>query len=181
MNEQNDIIVVLETTRFTTGAHDWRGTHLCDYGQCSPVGGGASSVPFSDKDGKSNRIVPPDVMPLIYSAKAAADEIGCKLIVIDIATMGFREKRRSKVTSLPIPRVQVGLEVLPGIPTKAEILELYDSATEYAEPLDSRIVEMEKLSSRHHVKRGDMKDSATVKPPKGHSSKTTGPGPVTEL
>ncbi|MHA1958717.1 MAG: hypothetical protein ACW99U_00645 [Candidatus Thorarchaeota archaeon] len=176
MIEQNDIVVVLETMRFTTGAHDWRGTHLCDYGQCSHHGGGSSRIPFSDKEGKNDRFVPPDVIPLLSSAKAAADDIGCELVVIDIAAMGFLEKRRSKITSLPIPRVQVGLEVLTGIPSKAEIMELHHSASGRAEPLDSTIQETAELTSRHHLDTSDVKDATKVKPQKGHSSKKAGPG-----
>ena len=117
------ITVVIETIEIVTGTSDWTGIHMCDYGRCS-IGMG-TGTPLSDKGGRSNRAVPSECVPLVMSADAAAKELGCPLHLIDVGSLGMVAKLKHKMSSLPVPRVQIEDEYIAGSPTTAQIVAFY--------------------------------------------------------
>ncbi|MHA2423538.1 MAG: hypothetical protein ACXAEF_02050 [Candidatus Thorarchaeota archaeon] len=79
------------------------------------------------KDQSGNHLVPPEVMPLIFSAKSAAEELGSAFELIDICRLPFSKRLILRLSNKPIPRVSIGEQHLVGSPTKQEIIELYQA------------------------------------------------------
>ncbi|MHA1907671.1 MAG: hypothetical protein ACW98Y_10290 [Candidatus Thorarchaeota archaeon] len=85
-----------------------------------------SKLGLKKKDPTNNRLIPPDVMPLIFSAKSAAEEVGVCFELIDVNQLPISKRLRMMLFGNPIPRVSIGERYLIGSPTKHEIVELYE-------------------------------------------------------
>jgi len=79
------------------------------------------------KDQSGTHLVPPEVMPVIFSAKSAAKEVGVECEIIDINQLSRRERLTHLLSGKPLPRVSISDSFLTGIPTKQEIISLYES------------------------------------------------------
>ena len=93
----------------------WPVCHSCDK---------ALGLKNNDEISKS---IPPEAMPLVFSAEQAAIELGIKLVLVDINQMPFFQKLKFKLLGKPIPCLKIGEKIICGIPTKEEILEFYYS------------------------------------------------------
>jgi hypothetical protein len=77
------------------------------------------------RDSEVRVVVPPEVMPLVFSAELAANELGLGFEVIDINRMSIAQKLTEKTNRKPVPRVSIGEDFLTGLPTKDEIVDFY--------------------------------------------------------
>ena len=69
--------------------------------------------------------IPPEVMPLIFSAELAAKELGIILELVDINQMSVFQRIKIKLKGMPIPCLKIGEEFIFGNPTKDEIIERF--------------------------------------------------------
>ncbi len=76
-----EIVVYLRSMPVTLGAADWRGLHQCDYR--------GAGVPFADLSALEDRYLPPDVMALLFSVRAASQVLCCPVRVVDLGQMGL--------------------------------------------------------------------------------------------
>jgi hypothetical protein len=70
--------------------------------------------------GKGGNMIPPQQLILLDAASRAAEKLGCDIEVIDLATFGFLKRRKVKGV---IPRIEIGNQVITGLPTSDEIVE----------------------------------------------------------
>jgi hypothetical protein len=86
-----------------------------------------SRLGLKKKDQSGEHLVPPEVMPMIYSAKSAAEEVGAEFELIDISKLPITKRLRMLLSNKPIPRVCIGTHTLAGIPTTQDIIDAYHS------------------------------------------------------
>jgi hypothetical protein len=72
--------------------------------------------------------IPPEVLPIVFSAQRASEELGISLELIDVNRLSTFEKMKEKMNGKPLPRVSVGEDFLTGSLSKAEIVEFYKHA-----------------------------------------------------
>lgn len=80
------------------------------------------------KDSESREEIPSEVLPLVFSAQQASDELGVPLELVDTNRLSIIERMREKLNGKPLPRVSVGEAFLTSPVTKAEIVKLYNHA-----------------------------------------------------
>ena len=78
-----------------------------------------------NSDNTLMKLVPPDALPLVFSAKAAATELGVPFELIDINQLSLVERLKSYISSKPVPRVNIGEEFMVGSPTAQDIIDFY--------------------------------------------------------
>lgn len=146
MSKPSSITVVIETYEITTGAADWKGLHLCDYGACTATN---SIIPFSDLAGVENRYIPSEHMPLLYAVRDAAEEIGCDLELVDISQLSFMQRMKERMIGNPIPRIIIADRILTGVVAKKEIVDFYSEVAGIKlEPQDEISTTMESSASK---------------------------------
>lgn len=113
MNDDVKIRVFIESRSETLQAADMDtvGHPMCTGTNASDWG--ASTL------GMSGKLVPQDHLILLDAASRAADKLGLELEIVDIADYSFFQKRKLKKE---IPSIEVGEEVLTGLPTSDEIV-----------------------------------------------------------
>jgi len=74
------------------------------------------------KDSEVKSLVPPEAMPLVFSAEQAALELGFTLEIVDINQLPLIQRMRFKLLGIPIPCVKIGDDYVDGSPTKDEII-----------------------------------------------------------
>jgi len=70
--------------------------------------------------------IPSDVMPLVFSAQLASEELGVKFELIDTNRLNLVQQMKERFNGKPIPRVSVGQEYITGFLTKDEIIDCYN-------------------------------------------------------
>jgi hypothetical protein len=89
--------------------------HACD-----------TALGLNTKDKQLIESIPPEVMPLIFSAELAAKELGIILELVDLNQMPVFQKLKLKVKGIHTPCLKIGEEFIFGNPTKDEILECFN-------------------------------------------------------
>ncbi|MHA1962334.1 MAG: hypothetical protein ACW99U_19190 [Candidatus Thorarchaeota archaeon] len=70
-------------------------------------------------------VLPPEVMPLVFSAELASQVLGVSLELVDINRLNMVQRMNERLNGKPVPRVCIGEDFITGSPTKDEIIELY--------------------------------------------------------
>ncbi len=70
-------------------------------------------------------LVPPEALPLVFSAQAAATELGVPFKIIDISQLSLLERLKTYISSKPVPRINIGEEFMTGTPTTQDIIDFY--------------------------------------------------------
>ncbi|MFX0107510.1 MAG: hypothetical protein ACFE7R_04435 [Candidatus Hodarchaeota archaeon] len=78
------------------------------------------------RDAETREDIPPEAMPLIFSAQEASQELGVSLELVDVNRLTMIERIKEKMNGRPIPRVTVGDEFVTGCLSKNEIIGLYN-------------------------------------------------------
>ncbi|MGY5875408.1 MAG: hypothetical protein RTU30_06660 [Candidatus Thorarchaeota archaeon] len=116
MNDQ--VITVFYSSRaiggYTGREGTWMVCHSCD-----------KALGVKAKEVYSGDLIPPEVMPLVFSAELAAQELGVTFELIDIKHIPVFQRLRFKIQGRPIPCVKIGDEFINGTPTKDEIVEFH--------------------------------------------------------
>jgi len=76
-------------------------------------------------DDTLTKLVPPEALPLVFSAKAAATELGVPFEIIDINQMSLLERLKALISSKPVPRINIGDDFMIGTPTVQDIIDFY--------------------------------------------------------
>ena len=77
------------------------------------------------KDSEVRKVVPAEVMPLVFSAELAAQELGVTFELIDINRLSIIERMNERLNGKPVPRVSIGDDFVDGSATKDEIVALF--------------------------------------------------------
>jgi hypothetical protein len=77
------------------------------------------------KDSEVKQFIPPEVMPLVFSAELAAQELGVTFELIDINRLSMRQRVNERLNGKPVPRVSIGDDFVDGSATKDEIVALF--------------------------------------------------------
>jgi hypothetical protein len=77
-----------------------------------------------------SKIIPSEVMPLVFSAELAAQELGVSFELVDINRLNMVQRMNERFNGKPIPRVSIGEDFITGSSTKDEIIELYHHVCE---------------------------------------------------
>jgi len=84
-----------------------------------PYCSGTNATDWGNSLGKAGNMIPHEHLILLDAASRAADKLGCQIQVIDVSNYSFWEKRKLKGV---IPRIEVGDQILTGLPTSDEIV-----------------------------------------------------------
>jgi len=79
-----------------------------------------------DRDIELQEAIPEETAPLVFLAQLAAQELEVELELIDISQLTPIQRIKELINGKPVPRVDIGLEFLTGLPTKQQIIELYN-------------------------------------------------------
>ncbi|MFW9927214.1 MAG: hypothetical protein ACFFDM_10665 [Candidatus Thorarchaeota archaeon] len=99
-----------------------------------PICTGTNTSDWGNATGKASRVIPEEHRILLDAASRAAEKLGCKIEVIDIASLGFMERRKVKGV---IPRIEIGEQTIIGLPMSDEIVEITKGLTLEIDPLNS--------------------------------------------
>ncbi len=77
---------------------------------------------IKSEDKRATSVVPPEAMPLVFSAEQAALELGFTLELVDINQLPFVQRMKLKLQGIPIPSIKIGDDYIDGSPTKDEIV-----------------------------------------------------------
>ena len=94
----------------------WPECHACD-----------KALGLKGKDNTTSVLVPPEAMPLVFTAKQAAQEMGIKLQIVDVNKLAFFKRLKFKLQGITLPCVKIGEEYIFGNLSKDEIIRIYSN------------------------------------------------------
>jgi hypothetical protein len=116
---KNGLKIMVFFSSYTVGGHKGREgmfpvCHVCE-----------KALGVKKNNSKLSVMVPPEAMPLIFSAELAAEELGVNLELIDVNQLPITKRLKIKLRGEQTPYIQVGRARMLGLPTKDEIIALY--------------------------------------------------------
>ncbi|MFX1367456.1 MAG: hypothetical protein ACFFAY_02530 [Promethearchaeota archaeon] len=69
--------------------------------------------------------IPSEVMPLVFSAHLASEELGIRFRLVDVNQLSIIHRLIESVNGKPVPRVSIGKEFITGCLTKQDIIDFH--------------------------------------------------------
>ena len=77
------------------------------------------------KDSEVREVIPTEVMPLVFSAELAAQELGVGFELVDINRLSIVQRMNERLNGKPVPRVSIGDDFIDSSATKDQIIALF--------------------------------------------------------
>jgi len=103
-----------------------------------PICTRSNATDWGNSVGEAGNVTPQDHLILLDAASRAAKKLGCPVEVLDLSDYSFWQKRRLKGV---IPRIEIGDEILTGLPTSDEIINFKTQERERREEFCELVTE----------------------------------------
>jgi hypothetical protein len=118
MKEELKIRVFIESESLTINAADM---DTVGHPYCTNT----NTSDWGNALGKADRALPQEHRILMDAASRAAEKLGLNLEIVDISNYSFFQRRKMKGL---IPRIEIGDEIITGLPTSDEIVDQLKSS-----------------------------------------------------